>query len=411
MTRPRRSWTWRSWAQAAADVASGEVHEHHQFELKRESYGTAESAKRELAKDVAALAVDGGTLVIGVEENRDSGRAAGLTPVDLAGQVERIRQVCQNRIDPPLAFTATDLVNPDDPSTGLIIIDVPPSPFAPHQVDGRYYGRADRTVRTLSDPEVIRLHRLREASEDSILDDLERARRRAAALGLGPSTLTVAIAPIPVIRPELLRDELADGNKWLGAVTDAAQDRVRRIDGDSPLASLVMQNASFPFTSRNGYDTPSGYAFRYNSREDTYAVLEVAQSGAVALTVRDVTDAASLGRDRPEYEKVINQYEAATFTALALAVFAEVAERSGFRGVVGVGLRLDGMRTVTPMREQSRRGWDRPVPYPEDHYQQVTSATSVELSGDLTDVMDRLYARLLRPLGLGDMLRQRPRES
>lgn len=411
MTRPRRSWTWQNWAQAAADVTSGEVHEHQQFELKRENYGPAESAKKELAKDIAALAVDGGTLVIGIEENRDSGRALGLTPVALAGQVERIQQVCQGRIDPPLAFTATDLVNPDDPSTGVIVIDVPPSPFAPHQVDGRYYGRADRTVRTLSDPEVIRLHRLRDASEDSILDDLERARRSAAALDLGQSTLTVAIAPIPVIRPELVRDELADGNKWLGEVTNAAQDRVGRISDDSPLAPLVKQSASFQFTSRNGYDTPNGFAFRYNGHDAAYAFLEVAESGAVTLVVRDVTDAASIARDRPEYEKVIDQYEAATFTALALAVFAEVAERSGFRGVAGVGLRLDGMLTVTPMRERSRRVWDRPVPYPEDHYQRVTSATSVELDGDLTAVMDRLYARLLRPLGLGDMLRHRPSES
>ncbi|WP_130337714.1 hypothetical protein [Micromonospora kangleipakensis] len=266
-------------------------------------------------------------------------------------------------------------------------------------------------MRALSDPEVVRLHRLRDVTEDSILDDLDRARRSAAALDLGPSTLTVAIAPIPVIRHELVRDELADGNRWLGEVTNAAQDRVRRIGDDSPLAPLVMQNASFPFSSRNGYATPNGYVFRYNSREDSYAFLEVAESGAVSLVVRDVTAAAAIGRDRPEYEKVINQYEAATFTALALAVFAEVAERSGFRGIVGVGLRLDGMLTVTPMREQSHRIWDRPVPYPDDHYQRVTSATSVELDGDLTAVMDRLYGRLLRPLGLDDMLRQRPTES
>ncbi|MFE9656998.1 hypothetical protein [Micromonospora sp. NPDC006431] len=119
---------------------------------------------------------------------------------------------------------------------------------------------------------------------------------------------------------------------------------------------------------------------------------------------------AAIARDRPEYEKVINQYEAATYTALALAVFAEVAERSGFRGVVGVGARLDGMFRVTRMREHSRRLWDSPVPYPDDHYQRVTSATSVELRGDLTAVMDRLYGRLLRALGLGDMLRQRPTE-
>ncbi|MGC4815125.1 hypothetical protein ACLQ29_31810 [Micromonospora sp. DT228] len=42
-------------------------------------------------------------------------------------------------------------------------------------------------------------------------------------------------------------------------------------------------------------------------------------------------------------------------------------------------------------------------------------ATSVELRGDLTAVMDRLYGQLLRAWawarGRGDMLRQRPTES
>lgn len=387
------------------------MHEHQQFELKRDNYGTTDSAKKELAKDVAALAVDGGTLVIGIEENRDSGRAVGLAPVELAGQVERIQQVCRGRIDPPLAFTATDLVNPDDPTTGLIVIDVPPSPFAPHQVDGRYVGRADRTVRTLSDPEVFRLHQLRNVSEDSVMPDLARALRTADALTMGPSTLTIAITPLPVLQPELLRDELSSGDQWLDAVTTAAQDRVRSISNDSPVAALLHTDPRFPFSSRNGLPTPGGRAFRYNGRESCLAYLEVSESGAVALSVPDVTDAAGIARDRPEYEKVINQYEAATYAALTLAVFSEAAERSGFRGIVGIGLHLSGMLGVTAMRERRPGSWDTSVPYPDTHYQRTTSATSVELRGDLTPVMDRLYGRLLRALSLGDMLRRPPTTS
>ncbi|WP_319463839.1 ATP-binding protein [Micromonospora sp. RTP1Z1] len=410
MTTPRRSWTWRNWAQAEAEVASGEVHEHQQFELKRDNYGTSDSAKKELAKDVAALAIDGGTLVIGIEEDRNTGRAAGLAPVELAGQVERIQSVCFARIDPPLAITVTDVVNPSDPRTGLIVIDVPSSPFAPHQVDGRYLGRADRTVRPLSDSEVFRLHRLRDVSEDSILPDLERARRSAAALDMGASALTMAVAPLRAHRPELLRDELPSGNAWLASITDAAQDRLRAVN-DGPLASLLMADPSFPFNTRSGVDTPSGFAFRYSTRDACDVYLEVAESGAITLSARNVTDWNADHREHPQYQKVILPNLAATYAALALATFSEIAERSGFGGIVGIALRLDGTLGVTPVRERRAGFWDPSVPYPDEHYQRVTSATTVELRGDLTPVMDRLCGRFFRALGLGDSLRQRPAGS
>ena len=410
MTAPRRSWTWRDWAQAEADVASGEVHEHHQFELKRDNYGTSDSAKKELAKDVAALAIDGGTLVIGVEEDRNTGRATTLAPVDLAGQVERIQSVCFARIDPPLAITVTDVVNPNDPRTGLIIVDVPSSPFAPHQVDGRYLGRADRVVRPLSDSEVFRLHRLRDVSEDSILPDLERAGRSAAVHDMGSCTLTMAVAPLQAHRPELLRDEVASGRSWLASVTDAAQDRLRAVN-DGPLANLLMSDPSFPFSSRNGVDTPSGFAFGYYTRDVCNVYLEVAESGTLTLAARDVTDWGADQRGHPQYQKLVLPHLAATYAALALATFSEIAERSGFGGIVGIALRLDGTRDVTPVRQGMGRRWDPSVPYPDEHYQRLTSATTVELRGDLTPVMDRLCGRFFRALGLGDSLRQRPSGS
>jgi predicted HTH transcriptional regulator len=158
------------------DVASGEVREHHHLEFKRDNYGSADSSKKELAKDVAALAVDGGVLVIGVDEDSSSGRATQLTPVALAGQVERIQSICAGRIDPPLPIKVRDLPDPDIPETGLVVIEVPSSPTAPHQVDGRYVGRADRMVRVLADAEVVRLHHLRVPLDRAVEDELQRAR-------------------------------------------------------------------------------------------------------------------------------------------------------------------------------------------------------------------------------------------
>ncbi|MGS2615156.1 AlbA family DNA-binding domain-containing protein [Micromonospora sp. LZ34] len=404
MSRPRRSWDWDDWAQAAADVASGEVHEHQQFELKAENYGNGESAKKELAKDVAALAVDGGTLVIGVKEDKPTGRAIALNPVELAGQVERIRQVCNARIDPPLGMTVTDVPNPVDQATGLLIIDVPPSPFAPHQVDGRYLGRADRTVYVLSDAEVFRLYRLREVTADAAASELERAWQKGQDRNLGPSTLTVAITPAPVLQPEILRDQLARGLPWLDPVTQSAEARLRGLSGESPLAKLVWRDAHLPFGSLTATPVPDGFALIYGGKQPSL-LLEVSESGAVALVSSD-----NVGENQgyPDYGKFLDHFKVFTFTAMALAVFSEVAQQAGLRAPVNVGVRLDGLKDAKPQRANRSTVWDNRVPYPEVCYRRTTGATPAELAEDLAPVMDRLFGPLTRALGLGDPLRQSP---
>lgn len=77
MTTPRRAWKWQDYGQAETDVLSGEIHEHQHLELKRDNYGDSEGKRKELAKDVAALAIDGGTLVIGIDEDTSTGRRYG----------------------------------------------------------------------------------------------------------------------------------------------------------------------------------------------------------------------------------------------------------------------------------------------------------------------------------------------
>jgi len=346
-------------------VASGEVREHQHLELKRDNYGSENSHKKELAKDVAALAIDGGALVIGVEEDSATGRATRLAPVELAGQVERIQQICNGRIDPPLMIQVEDVADPSNPSTGLIIIEVPSSPLAPHQVDGRYLGRADRVVRVLPDIEVVRLHRLREAAEDNVLRDLDRARETGAAIGLGSSALTLAITPVPVLQPELLRDELASGTwqSWLSGITDAADTRAREIDRASPLAPLVYRDRGFPFSSRNGLPVPGGRSFRYNGSDRCHLALEVFESGAVMLSARDIVKAVPTHFGSTDTETIFDQYAAITYTFLGLAVFSALAQHSGFRGTVGIGLHIDDLRDAKPHRPPSHGFWSNAVPY------------------------------------------------
>lgn len=57
-------------------------------------------ANKELAKDLAQFAIDGGVLVIGVDDNDKS--PPKLIPVDLDGRKERVDQAARSIPDPPM---------------------------------------------------------------------------------------------------------------------------------------------------------------------------------------------------------------------------------------------------------------------------------------------------------------------
>jgi hypothetical protein len=197
-------WVPRSEADLAEAVSQGLLEETHYLELKRE-IPAGKSANRELARDLASLAVDGGTLIVGVAEDETGARS--LAPQPLDGLPERIEAVARSATDPPLAVLCTPLRSSEDQSLGYVVIRVPPSAGAPHMVDNKYLGRGDKAKIYLSDSEVRRLHEQRRATEQHGLallrgqfarDPVSGADRRQAHLFL--------LAQPAVPRPQMLLD-------------------------------------------------------------------------------------------------------------------------------------------------------------------------------------------------------------
>lgn len=155
--------------QAALD--GGLLRETHHVELKRQlNAGT--KANRELARDLAQFAIDGGLVIVGVDEGVTEG-SARLNPVQLAGLSERVELVARTVIDPPIPLACTAIPSLKEPSLGYLLIEVPATGMAPHMVDGVYYGRGDKTKYRLSDADVLRLHRGRQdsnATAQAVLD-------------------------------------------------------------------------------------------------------------------------------------------------------------------------------------------------------------------------------------------------
>jgi hypothetical protein len=152
---------------------NGVLDERHDFDAKRQ----LPTSGKELAKDIAAMTTDGGSLVYGIGEDSE-GRPRVPTPIELNGAAERIDQVAQNSIAPIPKLRFVRLRTPEDGSRGYLLVVIPASPEAPHQVtvgdDRRFYGRSDTGNRRLSEEEIARLYERRAArsrSRDALLDE------------------------------------------------------------------------------------------------------------------------------------------------------------------------------------------------------------------------------------------------
>ena len=149
----------------------GRLDESAWCELKRELPPQSKEANRELARDLASLAVDGGSLYIGVDEKAPGGDP--LRPQPLAGLRERVDQVGRSRVTPPLFVESHEIPADGRPGYGYLEVVVRASADAPHQVEGIYFGRSDTGKCRLSDQQVERLMRGREQQRHGAEDALQ----------------------------------------------------------------------------------------------------------------------------------------------------------------------------------------------------------------------------------------------
>ncbi|MGB8941887.1 MAG: ATP-binding protein [Streptomyces sp.] len=159
-------WTPTSEADLQAAISGGLIEEKHYFDAKEML--TTKSDNRELARDLSSFAIDGGTMIIGLAEDKEKGTFS-LAKQPLKGLPERVEQVAGSIPDPPLVILTDPIRSEADPAQGYLVVHIPASPLAPHMVDGRYFGRGDKTKRILPDSEVFRLHeRRRNAEQDAL---------------------------------------------------------------------------------------------------------------------------------------------------------------------------------------------------------------------------------------------------
>jgi hypothetical protein len=145
-------WVPQSWVDL--ELAIGVQVENASLDFKSEL--PPKGKIRDLAKDAAAMSIDGGVVLVGLAE--EDGVATAITPIELKGAMERVQQVIDANVSPALPVEVTPLREKDGDEEGVLVISVPASWSAPHEYESRFPTRAGATTRYLGEREIEALY-------------------------------------------------------------------------------------------------------------------------------------------------------------------------------------------------------------------------------------------------------------
>ncbi len=332
-------WIPQNAAEIEEAARRGDLEETASFDAKAELPVPKKNAS--LAVDVAAMSTDGGALLYGIAEDEHK-QPTCPQPISLVGAADRVAQIVQTSIAEVPYFEPREY-QCDDPSKGYLLLIVPPSPRAPHQVivggDLRFYGRGAKGNRILTEGEVARLYQRRhewEQDRDALLAE--------------------AVAQAPVSQPQDLaflhgfaRPVAPDRAIWDRAIASTGGRDVLQ----AGLAESTVQHGNpsrYAPNLINAHWTQQGAdEWRLSSRLDSdYSNPLIASSlvnvrlnidGRGHLFCGRAADTRQPDDRRFIFESII----AGNFVAF-LAMLATLYRMGGYYGHVDVGLAVTGLR-------------------------------------------------------------------
>jgi hypothetical protein len=238
-------WYPQNWNEITQLVTNA-AEESDVLDFKRE-LGKSE----ELAKDVAAMTVNGGVIILGVEEDQETRTATEVIPIALKGSEEKIRQVAGSRISPPPEFRVTQIPSEDDPTVGALVIEIPASPSAPHTTNDRFPRRHGSVTAYLSEPDIERLYEQRKR----LIGGAAAGRKRMAEFTPAPFAAAAAgaIGALDVLVRPISGSNLTL-TAWQGEhLVQAAQSTISRLYERYP--NLTHLHATDALTEWRAWDT------------------------------------------------------------------------------------------------------------------------------------------------------------
>lgn len=397
---PSPHWIPTSEEELREAAANGLLREGHYLDIKRELAGKR-AANRELARDLASFAIDGGLYIIGVDEDATP---PALHPVPLSepALAERVEQVALTALDPPLVVRNQAIPASGHPGDGYLVVVVPPSPTAPHMVDHAYWARGDKTKYRLSDPEVLRLHERRRRWEGDVLAELDHL----VATDPVPSDtrrhahLFLLATPVPGHDGMLLN--VVGDEAWQSSLLNlvhsalpAAEVNASGLGGFTPHLGHATQVERRPQGWSLSYGLDPGRTAVSEGNEENVLELQLGEDGALHLFCGrgSYTRGGSGGVLEVAFEHLIVGL-CRQFLAVALAV----SDASGYLGSWDVGAAVTGLQGTISAEIANTFG-STATPYAVDDYRASSRSSLEELRTRPFAVADRLVGKLVRALG------------
>jgi hypothetical protein len=120
------------------------------------------TSNNEIAKDVAAMTLEGGVIAYGLLED-DQAVLKEITAIELSQVPEKIQQIVDSAIWPSPEIEIEAIADPSDATRGVVVIHVPPSSLVPHYANDRFPARSGRTTRYLTEREIASYYDQRRA--------------------------------------------------------------------------------------------------------------------------------------------------------------------------------------------------------------------------------------------------------
>jgi hypothetical protein len=382
-------WIPESAAEIERAARSRELQETASFDAKKAL--PIPSRNESLAVDVAAMSTDGGVLLYGVEQDR-SGQPVNPDPIPLEGAKERVDQIVQTSIAEPPHIEIREYPTDADPAAGYLLVLIPQSARAPHQVtvggNLRFYGRGATGNRILTEGDIARLYERRRAWERDAEQVLSRAVERSRLRATADQGLMYAVAA-PLLPDNSIWDRAiasAGGRpELLAALKAAARDpQIAAPDVPQPFQTPITEWEQFGSDrarlSSIGRDQdpndPSLYFFD----------VDVSRDGSA-----EMTSAGVIWRVPPHSELVIVEPAIAGTVASFLALVDTMYRLAGYHGHLDVGVALVGLlgavSLIVPPSAFERN------PYNAVDYQRTERVSASELA-EPRDVVNRLLRHL-----------------
>lgn len=395
-------WIPRSIADLQTAIDQG-LQESPWFDAKREFSSTPEAAK-----DIAAMANDGGVLVYGMVEDEE-GTLVDLDAIEeLKGLEERVANAVRDLLHNPPAVHIRELEDPETSGSGYLVVVVPKSPLAPHMVEGRregrYYGRTGTTTSRLTGAQVDLLMQRRLSVQEDADAALTAARQWWGHFTPSDSDVgQLTILVYPTVPAGRLTERAAGENAVASYLSRIFRDA---INGKKGTALHVLEYSTRQEVWQIGADRFFTAVDWDQADPDGALEVEIGRDGRVAVRSRGVVQLVPDLSGIATPVLVCDEWHAGSLITATLTAAGRLFADSREPGQVRCSLELVGLEgAISSIMRQHRAlgGLPRrgPPPVREDAYRRHREVTTFSLGDEPEAVARDLFKDLFEALAQG----------